>query len=308
MVSVITPLYNNAATVLRAVNSVLAQTYGDLELIVVDNGSTDNGCELVSQVEDSRVVVALCNERGVSNARNHGIGLARGEWLAFLDADDEWMPTFLETAMEMSRKYPHCQVLSFSYIKSGTDGKTKEITLNRIPDGEDFQMNNYFEVAAVSDPPIWTGGVVVRRDAMLTVNGFPTGVYQGEDLLTWARLSTRYEIAYCTKPLSVFHVTEAQNGGFPRRVPPDDDIVGRELLSLYHDNPAVAGLDLYIAHWHEMRASIYLRLPGYTRQCRREIAISKQYNHKNKKLLYYDILSRIPYKARMSVVRLVYKS
>ena len=95
--SVVIPLYNHSDTIQRCVDSVLGQGFEDFELIVVDDGSTDGGGDLVSGMQDSRVHLVMQENGGVSSARNRGIAEARGTIVAFLDADDEWNPDYLET-------------------------------------------------------------------------------------------------------------------------------------------------------------------------------------------------------------------
>ena len=95
-VSVVIPTYNRAHILGRAIDSVLQQTHRDLELIIVDDGSSDGTAALVRGIEDPRVRYVHQQNRGVSAARNRGIAEARAEWLAFLDSDDEWLPQKLE--------------------------------------------------------------------------------------------------------------------------------------------------------------------------------------------------------------------
>ena len=97
MVSVVLPVFNGELSIGRAVQSVLAQTMSDLELVVVDDGSADRTSSVVSRYSEPRLkLVKLANNSGTSAARNAGISLARGEYIAFLDSDDEWQPDKLE--------------------------------------------------------------------------------------------------------------------------------------------------------------------------------------------------------------------
>ncbi|MFN3301364.1 MAG: glycosyltransferase family 2 protein, partial [Sediminibacterium sp.] len=100
-VSVVIPLYNKGKYIERAISSVLAQTYPPLEIIVVDDGSTDNGPERVLKFNDPRIILIRQENRGPGAARNTGLARAKGKYIAFLDADDEWLPNFLKTGLLM---------------------------------------------------------------------------------------------------------------------------------------------------------------------------------------------------------------
>jgi glycosyltransferase involved in cell wall biosynthesis len=107
-VSVVIPLFNKAASILAAVGSVLRQSYADFELIVVDDGSTDSSASILAGVGDPRVRLIAQANAGPGAARNRGLGEARGEYVAFLDADDEWEPGFLELAVAALDGDPEC--------------------------------------------------------------------------------------------------------------------------------------------------------------------------------------------------------
>lgn len=302
MISVIIPLYNKASTINKAINSILNQTVQDFEIIVVNDGSTDDGVEIVKRIIDPRIIVIDQANQGVSSARNRGIMESKYEWVAFLDADDVWKPTYLETIIELMHTYPNCSVCATAYQRCNANGILSDMRINGILNDKNQILDNYFEIATKSDPPIHTSSVAIRKDSLLSIGGFPEGVHQGEDLLTWARLAANYKIAYCSKPHSIFYTGETSSMGKPKREPANDDIVGKELEQLYKAHSPMVGLREYIAKWHKMRASIYLRLPGQNTNCRKEIHISQQWC-RNGKLYYYLILSFIPYSLRMKLLK-----
>lgn len=103
MISVVIPLYNKAHTIVNTLNTVFNQTYQDFEVIIVNDGSTDNGVEVINQnFVDSRIRIINQSNAGVSAARNRGIQEARGKWISFLDADDEWLPNYLESVSQIT--------------------------------------------------------------------------------------------------------------------------------------------------------------------------------------------------------------
>ena len=305
MISIVIPLYNKAATIERAVRSVLNQTIQNFELIVVNNGSTDGSEEVVKIIQDPRITFISQDNQGVSMARNKGVETAQSEWVAFLDADDEWKPTFLETVLRLKEQYTDCSVCATAYQRCNAHGVFEDIKLQGVSIAESYRLDNYFEVAAVSDPPFCSISVMVKKEALLAVGGFPNGVHQGEDLLTWARLAASYKIAYSPTPQSIFYTGEQSAMDHPKRIPADDDIVGRELAILYNQKQT-PGLKQYIAKWHKMRASIYLRLPNGSRKCRKEIR-EAQHWHRNPRLALYYVFSLCPYKLRMFLGRTISK-
>lgn len=290
-ITVVIPLYNKEATIQRALQSVLAQTVQPEEIIVVNDGSTDNSWKVVEEINHPLISLIHQTNAGVSAARNRGIEAASGDWIAFLDADDEWMPEFLVTIKYLSLTYPQCPVLATAYKLQDYRGNKKEIILNKIPfTGEDGLLSNYFEVAACSHPPVNSSSIVVKKTAIQSIGGFPVGVRSGEDLLTWARLMTRFEIAYSLKPLAVFIQDPAHTyDDKPNRLPEEPDRVGEELIILAKTNNDKPDIKLYVSLWFKMRASIYLRL-GMRKKAMNEVRKSLAFNPLNWKLYAYLVL------------------
>lgn len=255
MISVIIPLYNKGTLVERALGSIAMQNFRDCEVIVVDDGSTDGCADVVRRYAATHQIAPIHIVRqenaGVGAARNRGIGLAQGEYVTFLDADDEWKPGHLDALYGLACGYPKCSVFATNYENRMPDGRITPNHLRHLPfDGATGVIDNYFVMAAESNPPLWTSAVMVRRDALLKAGCFPVGIKSGEDLLTWARLAAQSDIAYTTEPSAIYH------RGFSNPRPPErNDEVGRQLELLYRDNKGVAGLRQYLALWYNMRMS-----------------------------------------------------
>jgi cellulose synthase/poly-beta-1,6-N-acetylglucosamine synthase-like glycosyltransferase len=259
--AVVIPLYNKAESVRRAIGSVLGQSLPPTEIIVVDDGSTDGSAEIVRQIDEARIRLICQPNGGVSAARNRGIAAARSRWIALLDADDEWMPGHLATMHNLRERYPSCRVLASGYVLRGGGRPDRSILLRGGVPEQAGVLFDYFDAASRSDPPLCSSAVVVAREALRAVGGFPVGVGQGEDLLTWARLAARYSIAYSREPTAAFW-QPATDTGRPTRAPEPDDRVSRALRALLDDVPPVTrhSLTRYIALWHKMRGSMYLAL------------------------------------------------
>jgi len=114
-VSVVIPLYNKGRYISEAIDSVLAQTVRDFELIIVDGGSTDGSLEIVAGYTDPRITCFLQEGKGVSTARNQAVQRANAELIAFLDADDAWYPDFLETILKLRQDYPAAGMYGTGY-------------------------------------------------------------------------------------------------------------------------------------------------------------------------------------------------
>jgi len=254
------PLYNNAGEIRRGITSVFSQSIIPLELIVVNDGSTDGGEKIVREMKDERIKVLDQKNQGVSAARNRGIAEAKGELVAFLDADDEWRPDFLETILRLRNTFPQCGFFATHYTYRELNGHYRSPILHKIPGGQwEGVLQNYFEVAASSDPPIWSSAVAVKKEALLSIGGFPEGIAIGEDLLTWARLAVAQKIAYSRKQCSVFWLRGPLTG-FPTRTPEIPDRVGQQLAALMTDVPreSMKSFHQYLAMWHRMRVSMFL--------------------------------------------------
>lgn len=294
MISVVMPLYNKAEQVEASLRSVLAQTYKDFEIVVVDDGSTDGSAEKVESLGIENLRLIRQKNAGVSAARNRGIEEARGEFVAFLDADDLWKPDYLATQFDQIQKYTECDVFATNYEFMDSDGAISITQFNKMDIEQRGVFENYFEVASCSHPPLWTSAVMARRSALIAIGGFPLGIRSGEDLLTWARLACRYRIAYCRKPLAIFNVEGYDVSEKPKRVPAEDDVVGRELKRLMDDNKT-PGLRAYRSMWHKMRASVYMRLRMRGKAFRETIkAISLA--PANYKLYAYLVINMLPSK------------
>ena len=206
--SIIVPLYNKAIYVRKALDSVASQTYKEWELIIVDDGSTDNSLTMVQEYIESERMSELVKERiiilsqknaGVAAARNRGVAASHGECVCFLDADDWWEPTFLEEMDRLIAEYPDAGLYASNYIYY-KPGKT-HVALS-LPRGYMDYPKAYYEGDAM---PVWTGATCMPRKVFDEMGGFPVGIKLGEDFLLWAKTALHYPMAFSEKPLAYYN-------------------------------------------------------------------------------------------------------
>lgn len=228
--SVVIPVYNAAPYIVRALLSVFHQTEQGFEVIVVDDGSTDGGGEIVRAIRDPRLRILRQENAGVSAARNKGIYEAVGEYIAFLDADDEWDPGFLTAVVALSNQYPQAGIFASAYRMVFPKGPSVEITAIEASNQKtSLLITDYFYRA--TGGIINSSGVVIPRKILDEIGGFITGEHHGEDLELWARIALRYPIAYDTHVLFSFHQTVNTEKKRFREMPKHDPKV--RMLSRY---------------------------------------------------------------------------
>lgn len=146
-------------------------------MIVVDDGSTDGGAEVVGAFDDPRIRLIRQENRGVSAARNRGIEAARAELVAFLDADDEWMPRHLEALLRLREKYPQAGAYGTAYLlqENGSTARVPPFSAEIPPEPWEGLLPNYYRDAIRGTPPISSSIVAVPRRILNEVGGFNTG-------------------------------------------------------------------------------------------------------------------------------------
>ena len=192
LVTVIIPTYNRAPFVCEAIDSVLSQTFNDYELIVVDDGSTDNTTESLKQYQD-KIKYIFQENSGVSSARNAGIKSSNGLWLAFLDSDDEWRPEYLATQMDHASQYPEiCMQTTDCKLTKGDDHICTYFQLNGAI--EELRVTDYWLsvdpfLYVVTHGPWQVGSTIFRRDAITKAGLFDTSLNLAEDFDLMARMA-----------------------------------------------------------------------------------------------------------------------
>lgn len=207
MFSVVIPLYNKELSIQNTIQSVLEQTYQEFEIIVIDDGSTDNSAKQVREIPDSRIKLVQQRNQGVSAARNRGIKESKFEWIALLDGDDLWEPNHLEEIVKMMHEFPDEKVYVTSFKYSNNQAMYKHDRPSPI-----FKIENYFR-EALKEQLVWTSIVVIHKSCVDVIGGFNIKLSRGEDLDFWERLAEKFDIIKSKTVTAVYRI-EAENRSF----------------------------------------------------------------------------------------------
>jgi glycosyltransferase involved in cell wall biosynthesis len=190
--SVVIPVYNKQPHIARSIGSVLKQSFTDFELIVVDDGSTDGSLDEIKKFKDKRIKL-VCNEKptGPSAARNAGVRHASGEWVSFLDADDEWASFYLEKVYDGIKKHPEVGLISCGWIINDNNSVAKNDGYYKLYADKGDHIYKIMEY--IKGPrPICTSIATIKTELFINSGGFDENYYRGEDQDLWLKLLLEY--------------------------------------------------------------------------------------------------------------------
>lgn len=216
MISVIIPLYNKETIIERSLKSVLSQDYDDFEVIIVNDGSTDRSMEIVRSIQDPRIVLIEQENGGPSKARNTGVMHAKGEWILFLDADDELLPDAFSHLYALTSIHPEADIIDGSFIVKTRDTEQKTTFVNKII------KNNYKSFFYRETLPS-TGHTLFKSDLL---RDFPynTSIRRYEDVELIMRILMKASIVTSSKP--IFCVNAAFSNASSARSDIKEDFLG----------------------------------------------------------------------------------
>ncbi|MDM7859312.1 glycosyltransferase [Alteromonas sp. ASW11-36] len=238
-ISVVIPLYNKAQHVMRTLESVAKQTLSAHEIIVVDDGSTDDGAQIVAEANIPNLHLISQTNAGVSVARNTGIEAATGDFIAFIDADDEWMPMFLEQMMELAERFPIAGVFASRYQMVVGENYFRDVKFAPFdvpPEGG--LMSSFYDLASRGDLPFHLCSMVVRKSSIDSVGGFPVGETMGEDQDLMCRLAENYHVAYSPSINYLYH-TDATNRACVNHLPAQELPFSQRIMARLEQQPSV---------------------------------------------------------------------
>ena len=231
-ISIIIPLLNKGPHIQRALQSVMDQTIQNFEIIVVDGGSIDDGPDAVKKFNDPRIRFIQQKGTGVSAARNQGVSISQSDFIAFLDADDEWMPRHLETIQRLRNMFPHAGAYTTTYRIQEVSGKLRGAKYRAIPPAPwEGLIPNYFKSGTLGEYPVWTSAVCMPKKIFLEVGGFPENSWYGEDADLFGKIALKYPIAFSWYIGAIYHL-EATNRACERQLPLDPEPFVKTALQL----------------------------------------------------------------------------
>jgi len=197
LVSIIIPTFNRSTVVQRAINSVLKQTYKNFELIVVDDGSTDDTeLQLQNLIDNNSIHYFKKANAGVASARNFGVSKARGQWFAFLDSDDEWLPHKLQEQMTFLKEQTHLSIVygGETWMRNGVRVNQKKIHQ---------KFSGWIFEKCIEQCFIAPSSVLIAKKLFEEMKGFDENFVVCEDYDLWLKISSRYEIGLIEQPLII---------------------------------------------------------------------------------------------------------
>ena len=215
MISVVIPLYNKQNSILATIQSVVNQTYTDFELLIIDDGSTDDSASIAASYPDTRIRVIDKENGGVCSARNRGIQEANGEYIALLDGDDQWDKKYLDEQMRMVADFPNAAMWGINFAEL-SDGKLIRKLATALPDGYRGYVENYFQMQGRVSDLFCSSSVLIRKEVFDKVGMFDERIKYAEDSDMWFRIITNYPVAFYDRYM-VWYLYDAENRAMNRK-------------------------------------------------------------------------------------------
>ena len=205
--SVLISLYNKERFIKSTLESVLAQSFQDFEIIVVNDGSTDGSETLVNSFSDHRIKYFKQDNKGASAARNAAISNASGQYFALLDADDLWQENYLETIHQLISSYPDQKVFSTAVTIETANGEMRSVySIKNITDGEVYTVD-YFESSYINTL-LTSSSTVVHPSVFEKAGTYDTSIKSGQDTDLWIRIGIHYKVVFINLPLVTYRYGE----------------------------------------------------------------------------------------------------
>lgn len=199
--SVIITLFNKEALIKSTVESVLNQTFEDFEIIIINDGSTDNSLEVINLFNDQKIKIFTTKNQGASQSRNKGIELASANYIALLDGDDLWNKNYLDEMYKAISTYKHLSVFCCGLVQKYTN-KCVPVNYNFIPK-QKYEVHNYFKTS-LKFSILSSSSIVFKKEIIKTIGAFDSAIVSGQDTDMWIRIGLHYDILFINKNLAFY--------------------------------------------------------------------------------------------------------
>lgn len=208
--SVVIPLYNKENFIQNCLKSVLNQSFTNFEVIIIDDGSTDESFTKAKQIKDPRFSLYQQKNHGVSVARNKGVKKSKAAFIAFLDADDQWYPEHLAMIYSMIKNHPKQQLFATNYQIEIAPKQYRNTKFSVAVTKPTQVINNFFE-ASLKDSILHTITTVIRKSVFIEEGGFNPSIPSGQDTDLFIRLGLKYAIVFTPKLGAKYNIFSENN-------------------------------------------------------------------------------------------------
>lgn len=214
--SIVIPLYNKSYSIKRCIDSVLSQSHREFEIIVVNDGSSDDSLLIVenfygTEINNKLIKIINQNNKGVSIARNNGVAASQSNYICFLDADDEWLPNFLEKMACLINYYPNAALYTLAY-KIQKEGLEPVRSKRGLLSDHCGYVEDFFKASAKGNV-VHTSTACVLKSVFIEIGGFPNDIVAGEDLYLWIIIALNNKVACEESFLAIVHIQKDESRG-----------------------------------------------------------------------------------------------
>ena len=195
IISIIIPLFNKELFIKQTLLSVLNQTFSDFEIIIINDGSTDNSVSIINDLDDKRITLYTTKNKGVSHARNYGISKANSDLIALLDADDLWDSNHLDNLYSLYTSFPKCGLYATNYYKQFFNGRKINTHFNGVSKDHFGIIEDYFSASTI-DSIAWTSAVMIPKKTFMSIGEFDEEMRSGQDTDLWIRIALEASVAF----------------------------------------------------------------------------------------------------------------
>lgn len=201
MISVIIPVYNGEKTIIKTLKSVLTQTFSNIEIIIINDGSTDSTLEVISSITDIRIKILSYSNAGLAASRNRGISESTGKYISFIDADDLWTPDKLEVQLKALHQFPQAAIAYSWTDYIDVNGKILRPGKRTVANGDVFTQLLQSNILENGSNPL------IISQVFDNIGGFDESLFAAEDWDMWLRLAANYKFACVEKSQILYRVS-----------------------------------------------------------------------------------------------------